>query len=230
MPRQARVIVPGFPHHIVQRGHNRQPVFVERRDFEYYLANLQEWKQVYELEVFSYCLMTNHVHLVVQANDNLTSIPQLMKRLAGRQTRFINALEKRSGSLWEGRHKISPIDTDAYLLACCRYVELNPVKAGMVDKPELYEWSSNSARVGVSHSQWLDEPDTFRALAGNHEMRVEAYRQFVGQENDSPSDELIRAAINSNKLTGGNKFVDEIENRIGVRVETRKPGRPTTEK
>ena len=118
-------------------------VFVERRDFEYYLANLQECKQTYELEVFSYCLMTNHVHLVVQANDNLTAIPQLMKRLAGRQARFVNALEKRSGSL---------------------------------------------------------------------------------------SDELIRAAINSNKLTGGNKFVDEIENRIGIRVETRKLGRPTTEK
>ncbi|WP_410329519.1 transposase [Marinobacter sp.] len=97
--RQARVIVPGVPHHIVQRGHNRQPVFVERRDFEYYLANLQEWKQVYELEVFSYCLMTNHVHLLVQAEDNLTAIPQLMKRLAGRQTCFVNALEKRSGSL-----------------------------------------------------------------------------------------------------------------------------------
>jgi REP element-mobilizing transposase RayT len=137
------VIVPGFPHHIVQRGHNRQPVFVERRDFEYYLANLQEWKQAYELEVFSYCLMMNHVHLVVQANDNLSAIPQLMKRLAGRKTRFVNALEKRSGS---------------------------------------------------------------------------------------PSDELIRAAINSNKLTGGNKFVDEIENRIGIRVETRRPGRPATEK
>jgi len=118
-------------------------VFVERRDFEYYLANLQEWTQAYGLEVFSYCLMTNHVHLVVQANDNLSAIPQLMKRLAGRQTRFVDALEKRSGS---------------------------------------------------------------------------------------PSDELIRAAINSNKLTGGGKFVDEIENRIGIRVETRKPGRPTTEK
>ena len=86
MPRQARVIVPGFPHHIVQRGRNRQPVFVERRDFEYYLANRQEWKQVYELNVFSYCLMTNHVHLVVQANDNVTAIPQLMGK-PGRENR-----------------------------------------------------------------------------------------------------------------------------------------------
>ena len=141
----------------------------------------------------------------------------------------MNALEKRSGSLWEGRYKISPIDTDAYLLACCRYVELNPVKAGMVDKPELYEWSSYSARVGLSHCYWLDEPDTFRALAGSHQLRVEAYRQFVEQEDCSSSDELIGNAINSNKLTGGNKFVDEIENRIGIRVETRKPGRPASE-
>ena len=177
------MIVPGFPHHIVQRGHNRQPVFVERRDFDYYLANLQEWKPVYELEVFSYCLMTNHVHLVVRVNDNVTAILQLMKRLAGRQTRFVISLEKRSGSLWEGRYKISPVDTDVYLLACCRYVELNPVKAGMTD-----------------------EPDTFRAMAGSYQASLEAYRQFAGQENSSPADELIRAAISSNKLTGGNKF------------------------
>lgn len=226
MPRQARVIVPGFPHHIVQRGHNRQPVFVERRDFEYYLANLQEWKRVYELEVFSYCLMTNHVHLVVQANDNVTAIPQLMKRLAGRQTRFVNALESRSGSLWEGRYKISPIDTDAYLLACCRYVELNPVKAGMVDKAEDYEWSSYSARVGLRACDWLDQSDTFQTLANDHQKRIEAYRQLVEEGRPSPADKLIRAAINSNKLTGGNKFVDEIENRIGIRIEARKPGRP----
>jgi len=88
MPIQARVTVPDFPHYIVQRGHDRQPVFVERRDFEYYLANLQEWKQVYELDVFSYCLMTNHVHLVVQANDNVTVILQLMGKPG--QTYFVH--------------------------------------------------------------------------------------------------------------------------------------------
>ena len=186
MPRQARVIVPGFPHHIVQRGHNRQPVFVERRDYEYYLA--------------------------------------------GRQTRFVNALEKRSGSLWEGRYKISPIDTDAYLLACCRYVELNPVKAGMVEKAKAYEWSSYSARVGLLASDWLDESDSFRALAVDQQARIEAYRQFVEQHNGSPADVMIQEAINSNKLTGGQKFVDDIETRIGIRVEARKPGRPTTQK
>ena len=184
MPRLARVIVPGIPHHIVQRGHNRQPVFVERRDFEYYLANLRKWKQVYELEVYSYCLMTNHVHLVVQANDNLTAIPQSMKRLAGRQIRFVNTLGKRSGSLWEGRYKISPIDTDAYLPACCRCVELNPVKAGMVDKAEQYDWSSYSARFALPSSHWLDGPDTFQALAGTQQMPVWAYRRVCRGANE----------------------------------------------
>lgn len=147
-----------FSHHIVQRGHNRQTVFVERRDFEYYLTNLQEWAQVYKLEVFSYCLMTNQVHSVVQANDNVTAIPQLLKRLVGRLTSFVNLLEKRRGSLWEGRYKISRIDTDAYLFSYCRYVEFNPVKAGMVDRSESYEWSSYSELVGCHPAiAWMSQ-------------------------------------------------------------------------
>jgi putative transposase len=93
MPRKARVIVPGMPHHIVQRGHNRNVVFVEDRDYEYYLENLAEWKTVLGLRVYSYCLMTNHVHLIVGANDRLGDIGQLMKRLAGRQTRFVNKVK-----------------------------------------------------------------------------------------------------------------------------------------
>lgn len=229
MPRQARVIVPGLPHHIVQRGHNRQPVFVERRDFEYYLANLQEWKQVYGLEVFSYCLMTNHIHLIVRASDNLSAIPQLMKRLAGRQTRFVNAMEGRSGSLWEGRYKISPIDTDPYLLACCRYVELNPVKAGMVRQPAEYEWSSYRARTGLGRCDWLDEPDTFASLASDKEGCIKAYRRFVEEAAaNSKVDELIGSAIQISKLTGGARFVDEIEARTGLRIEARKRGRPSS--
>ncbi|MDC0661370.1 transposase [Marinobacter sp. SS21] len=107
-------------------------MIVEDRDHEYYLSNLREWKTTLGLDVYSYCLMINHVHLVVGDNDKLTAISQLMKRLAGRQTRFVNAMERRNGSLWEGRYKVSPIDTDAYLLSSCRYVELNPVKARMV--------------------------------------------------------------------------------------------------
>lgn len=226
MPRQARVIVPGLPHHIVQRGHNRQPVFIEEQDFSYYLSNLKEWKQTLGLKVYSYCLMTNHVHLVVEASDELAAIPQLMKRLAARQTRYVNALERRSVSLWEGRYMISPIDTDEYLLSCCRYVELNPVKAGMVSRVEDYVWSSYAARIGRAHSEWLDEPPTFESLAPEHRSRVRAYEQFVSNAVMTKQDELVRAAVESNRLTGGNRFVDEVERRTGIRVEMRRPGRP----
>lgn len=123
MPRRARVIVPGMPHHIVQRGHNRNAVFVELRDYRYYLENLAEWKLELGLKVFSYCLMANHIHLVVEVGDDPAAVGHLMKRLAGRQTRFVNKVEGRTGSLWESRYKISPIDSEAYLLQCCRYVE-----------------------------------------------------------------------------------------------------------
>ncbi|MBU2887370.1 transposase [Gilvimarinus agarilyticus] len=167
MPRRARVIVPGLPHHIVQRGHNRQVVFVEDRDYEYYLENLAEWKTYFGLQVYSYCLMTNHVHLIVGANDRPGDIGGLMNRLAGRQTRFVNKMEGRTGSLWESRYKISPIETDSYLLQCCRYVELNPVKAEMVESARDYIWSSYRARVELTPCPWLDPLPVMHALGNS---------------------------------------------------------------
>ena len=125
MPRCARLVLPNCPHHIIQRGHNRQVVFVGDDDYLYYLDNLQEWKSELECKVYAYCLMTNHVHLVIDPGDAPENLALLMKRVAGRQTCYVNKLEKRSGSLWEGRYKSSPINANEYLLACCRYVELN---------------------------------------------------------------------------------------------------------
>lgn len=118
MPRQARIVLANTPHHIAQRGHNRQTIFVERQDNLYYLETLKEWKHELNVKVYGYCLMTNHVHLIVEPNDEPENIGKLMKRLAGRQTRYVNHQEGRSGSLWEGRYKSSPIEIDAYLLAC----------------------------------------------------------------------------------------------------------------
>lgn len=227
MPRQARVIVPDMPHHIVQRGHNRKAVFVENRDYEYYLANLAEWKQSLGLKVYSYCLMTNHIHLIVEANDDPGDIGRLMKRLAGRQTRFVNKMEQRTGSLWESRYKISPIDADDYLLQCCRYVELNPVKAGVVERAGEYPWSSYRAVIGDVRCEWLDVSPSFEALGADWEARVKSYKQFV---DDLPcarkAATFIGAAVDRNQLTGGSRFIDEVEERTGLRVEFRARGRP----
>ena len=142
MPRKARVLVPHCPHHIVQRGHNRQVVFLADEDYQFYLDNLAEWKVRLGIKFYARCLMTNHIHLVVEPGEDAGTLSLLMKRLAGRQAAFVNKQERRSGALWEGRFKASPVQRDAYLLACCRYVEMNPVRANMVAGPRQYRWSS----------------------------------------------------------------------------------------
>ncbi len=105
MPRQSRIVLPNCPHHIIQRGHNRQVVFASDQDYLYYLENLQEWKMELGCKVYAYCLMTNHVHLIVDPGSKAENIGLLIKRIAGRQTRYVNKLEKRSGSLWERGQK-----------------------------------------------------------------------------------------------------------------------------
>ena len=226
MPRTARILLAHTPHHIVQRGHNRKTVFACPDDYRYYLATLIEWKQALGLKVYAYCLMTNHVHLIVEPGGSVRAVGKLMRRLAGRQTRLVNALEGRTGTLWEGRYKASPIQTERYLLACSRYVELNPVRAGMVASPGDYEWSSYRARAGGCMPAWLDQDACYRELGGSRRERARAYRDFVESGIDPAERALIHAALQRNQLTGDARFIDEVERRIGRRVELRGRGRP----
>jgi len=145
MPRKARIVIPGVAHHVVQRGHNRQVVFAADEDFQFYLENLTELKGELDVRLYAYCLMTNHVHLLLMPAQGQT-LASLLKALAGRQTRYVNRVEGRSGTLWEGRYKSSPVDTESHLLECSRYIELNPLRAGIVGRPEQYRWSSFGAR------------------------------------------------------------------------------------
>lgn len=124
MPRTGRIVLPGYPHHVVQRGHNRQVVFATGEDFQHYLDDLRELRDRLDVRVHAYCLMTNHVHLLLAPGEDYGSgMARLMKALAGRATRYRNRLEGRSGTLWEGRYKSSPVQADRYLLACCRYID-----------------------------------------------------------------------------------------------------------
>ena len=126
MPRMARVVLPHMPHHVVQRGHNRQVVFAGDEDYERYLDDLRELSSALDIRVYSYCLMTNHVHLLLGPGEEVAAMGRLMKALAARATRHRNRVEGRSGTLWEGRYKSSPAQTERYLLARTRYIELNP--------------------------------------------------------------------------------------------------------
>lgn len=226
MPRTSRIVLACYPHHIIQRGHNRQAVFVTDGDYLYYLENLREWKEVYGCKIYAYCLMMNHVHLIMDPGKEARNLASLMKRVAGRYTRHVNRHERRTGSLWEGRFKSSPISTDEYLLACCRYVELNPVRAGIVADPADYRWSSYGAKTGSRKEEWLDDDPCYLLLADSEGMRAEKYASWVKETIAAEELELIRKSIQRGQLTGSHRFVDEIEKKIERRVEFRGPGRP----
>jgi putative transposase len=226
MPRKARLILRNTPHHVVQRGHNRAAVFIEEADYRYYLNSLKEWKRNLSIKVYGYCLMTNHVHLIVEPGEDEQSLGRLMKRLAGRQTRYVNHLERRTGSLWEGRYKSSPIETTAYLLACCRYVELNPVRAGMVAVPGDYPWSSYRQKVGLDTPKWLDDDVSFQALSAHQESRQRRYRDYVAGDISDKEQLFIQQALQRGQVTGGSRFIEEVEQRLGIRLEQRGRGRP----
>ena len=230
MPRLGRVVLPNYPHHVVQRGHNKQVVFAEEVDFRYYLKTLEEFKDLYGVQVYGFCLMTNHIHLILQPEEAIAGLGQLMKRLAGRQTRFMNRQESRTGTLWEGRYRSSPIETDAYLLACCRYVELNPVRARMTDDPAAYPWSSYRRHAGLENRLgWLDLDPCYEALGISDDERATCYREFVRSAIPVGELELIREALQRGQLTGTERFIGEVEAIIGRRIENRKQGRPRKE-
>ncbi|MEM7564390.1 MAG: transposase [Pseudomonadota bacterium] len=214
--------MPNTPHHVVQRGHNKQTVFKNEEDYRYYLEALDEWSYRLQVTIYAWCLMTNHVHLLLDPGDNVASIGLLMKRLAGRQTRYVNKRECRTGSLWDGRYKMSIVDKDRYFLLCCRYIELNPVKAGMVERAEQYRWSSYSENAGLS-SPWLIDRRQFREISA---IRFSDYSAFVAAGESITTSGFISERLECNGLTGDDRFVDEIESKTGVRLEYRQPGRP----
>ena len=227
MPRTARIVLPHMPHHVRQRGHNKQTVFFDGGDCETYLRVLRKWTGEFRVKIYGYCLMTNHVHLLLDPGSDVQSLAKVMKRVAGKYTRYFNRLYHRSGTLWESRFKSSPIQTEEYLLACCRYVDLNPVSAGMVRQPGEYRWSSFRQKTRDAVNAWIDFDDCYIALGETVSQRLQTYEKFVIEGVPASGEfDLIRQALGSGQLTGNDQFIDEVERRTGKRIERRGPGRP----
>jgi putative transposase len=175
MPRRPRIILPSVPQHIIQRGNNHSVCFYADEDYIKYLEWLKEYADKTSCQIHAFVLMTNHVHLLVSA-DKTDAIGAMMKALGQRYVQSINRTYKRSGTLWEGRYKSCPTQAETYLLACQRYIELNPVRANMVEHPAEYRWSSYRVNAHGESSNLIIPHLIYGRLGLDYQTRQSAYR------------------------------------------------------
>ena len=218
MPRRARLRAAGIPLHIIQRGHNRAACFFTDEDYGLYLYQLRELARRWECAVHAYVLMTNHVHLLATP-ANPDGISRLMKHLGQRYVQYINRVYRRSGTLWEGRFRSSLVQRSVYLLRCHRYIELNPVRSGMVHHPAEYRWSSYRANAGLRPSNIVTPHGEYLALGETAEQRAAAYRDFFRTGSGSGDLQEIRSAANGGFALGNDRFKAECAAMLGRRVE-----------
>ena len=225
MPRRTRIHIDGLPLHIVQRGHNRGACFFDDQDRLAYLGWLGDALERERCRLHAYVLMTNHVHLLLTP-EQADRVPQVLISVGRRYVQSINHRYGRSGTLWEGRYKSSLVQAESYLLLCQRYIELNPMRAGMVADPADYRWSSYRANALGAADALVSPHPLYLALGADEDTRRGAYRElFRGALDEKPLSDL-RLALNQDQPIGNDRFYRQIEAMTGQRRALRKRGRP----
>lgn len=225
MPRRLRIHLSGQPLHIVQRGHNRDSCFFGDDDYHTYLHWLGEALKTTGCQMHAYVQMTNHVHLLVTP-PSAESIPQLIISLGRRYVQYINKTYRRTGTLWDSRYKSSLVQSDNYLLLCQRYIELNPVRAAMVNDPANYRWSSYRANGLGQENPLLTPHPIYSSLGSEVDDRLIAYRALFRPELDAEAIGDIRMSLNQGQPLGDSRFIASIERATGQRREAKPRGRP----
>jgi len=226
MARRARLAIANVVWHIIQRGNNRSACFFAEEDYRFYLCQLQKQSTKHGCAIHAYCLMTNHVHLLLTPQE-ASGPSQMMKHLGQCFVQYINRTYKRSGTLWEGRFKSCLAQDQNYALCCYRYIELNPVRANMVSHPRDYRWSSFSYNGDGVEIPLINAHSSYLRLGENAQRRQRAYRSLV---ESGISDELvnsIRTATNGNYVLGNEQFGDEMQLALNRRVSPGRSGRPS---
>jgi putative transposase len=227
MARLPRLTVPGYAHHIIQRGNNRQAIFVGEADNELLLELLDEHARKQQVAIHGYVLMSNHFHLLATP-ETLEGIPQMMQAVGRRYVRNYNLRHGRTGTLWEGRYKSNLIQAERYLLACMVYMDLNPVRAGMVQDPAEYRWSSHSHYIGKQADKLVTPHPLYWELGNTPFAREEAYGSLV-RAGIAPEQQraLTDSALRGWAL-GEPEYVADLQRRTERRVAKSQAGRPPT--
>lgn len=225
MPRQPRYFVPGIPQHVIQRGVDRQAVFFQPDDYKLYLDSLGDAAEQYECRIHAYVLMTNHTHLLITP-DTERSLPLLMQAMGRSYVQVLNKRYDRTGTLWQGRYKASLVQSDRYLLTCCKYMELNPVRAGLVLAPGDYPYSSFHYHATGTEDALLTVHAVYQSLGPEPELRQAAYRKLFSDPIAPEELAAIRETTNACLVLGSDRFKDQIEAMLGRSVRPGKSGRP----
>lgn len=229
MARKPRINLPGMPYHVIQRGNNRQACFFAEEDYAFYLECLGDALEKYGCDLHAYVLMTNHVHLLITPETS-DGVSKVMQSVGRRYVQYINYTYRRTGTLWEGRFKSSLVDADNYLLTCQCYIELNPVRANMVDMPDEYQWSSYRRNAFGEEDELVTEHIMYSLLATEKAERHTKYRELFRYHLDYDSLHEIREMVNFGGVLGSDYFKDQIEQVLLRSVRPKKVGRPWVDK
>lgn len=220
MPRLSRTVFAGVPHHITQRGNRREDIFFTDEDREAYLSWLKEYCEKFGVEILAYCLMTNHIHLVaVPSTDD--GLQRVLKPLHMRYAQRINRSRGWKGHLWQGRFFSSPLD-EAYLWAAVRYVERNPVRAGMVRRAEDYRWSSAAAHCGKRLDGLLDPASGLSRTFSE----IEDWSAWLAEGDETEELQMLRRNVEKGLPCGSEGFVQKLGRQVGRLLAYRPQGRP----
>ncbi len=228
MPRTMRLDLPGVAQHVIQRGNDRQACFYREIDYVRYLQDLRESALKYGCSIHAYVLMTNHVHLLVTPAAE-GAISRMMQAVGRRYVRYLNASLCRTGTLWEGRYKACLVDSEQYVMACYRYIELNPVRAGMVAAPGEYRWSSHAANANGVPDPLVTPHEVYEGMAQTVEKRCALYRELVAEAAPEHEMAAIRLYVQRQRALGSSRFREQIERQLQRRAGIGHPGRPRKE-
>lgn len=217
MPRIARVVLPGYPHHIIQRGNNRQRVFFDTQDRQKYLNLLTFFSKDIHCKIYAYCLMLNHIHLLFEP-EKINSLAKVMQKLALCYTQYFNKKYDRTGRLWECRYHSSLVDKDNYMWAVIRYIETNPLRAGISKHPEEYIWSSAESRLLSKSNSYVKLQKYF------DKNELESYRKYFYEIRPNMEAFITKQTYDGRPI-GNNQFLNRIEKLVGKVLIPRPKGR-----
>jgi putative transposase len=225
MARLPRLTVPGYPHHIIQRGNNRQPIFVRGGDYELLLELLEENAKKFQVAIHAYVLMSNHFHLLATP-ETTEGIPQMMQAVGRRYVRNFNLRHGRTGTLWEGRYKSTLIQAERYLLACMVYIDLNPVRAGIAAEPGDYPWTSHNHYMGRRADRLVTPHPLYWELGNTPFSRDEAYASLVRAGISTDQQRALTDSALRGWALGEPNYVADLQRRTARRVAKANAGRP----